>query len=179
MEHQPYHLYGRRWLMLLLGLIINFSVIAVEQPLTPSASVAARYLGVSIGAIHWLKYAWSITAAVTAIPGLLLLERVGLRKTGVLCTVALLVGVSLRCAELATSAKAGQKSTWAYTWVLLGSIVGSIGVIPIQSATTFISASWFDDAQRGLANTLVRGPCSCVLRPLASRVILPMVMPVT
>jgi hypothetical protein len=144
--------------MLLVGFLINFSLIAVEQPFTPSASVAAEHLGVTVANIHWLKYAWSLPAVAAAIPGLFAVENLGLRKSGVLYAFLLIVGVSLRCGVLAVSVRSnGSKSSvMAYAWAVLGSVVASLGAIPIQASTTYIAASWFDDNGRGFANTLVR-----------------------
>ena len=157
MEHHGYQTYGSRWWMLLLGFVINFALFALEQPLTPSASVAAARLGVATSAIHWLKYAWSITAVLAGIPGLLLMERRGLRWTAALATGALLLGSALRTVERAIRVgDDGAQGSGAFGWLLIGSIVASLGVIPIQASTTLIAASWFDDEQRGLANTLVR-----------------------
>ena len=158
MEH-GYRLYGARWLMVALAFYINFAVMAVEQPLTPNASIASRYLGVSVSAIHWLKYAWSLAAVAGALPGLFLVEKIGLKKFSFLSAVLLVVGCGLRCGELnvATLAeRSGQKDSSAFVLILVGSIVAAIAVIPLQAMTTLIAASWFDDGQRGLANTLVR-----------------------
>jgi Major Facilitator Superfamily len=147
--------------MLLLGFIINFIVLSIEQPLTPSATIASRYLGVSVSAIHWLKYAWSLAAVVGAIPGLLAVERAGLRKAGFVCACALLLGASLRLGELGTATRSNTKSGQAaYNWLLAGSVASGLLTVPMQAMTTFVAASWFDDGQRGLANTLVR---SCLV----------------
>jgi hypothetical protein len=153
-----YRVYGRRWLMLLLGFVINFVLIVVEQPFTPSASVAARHLGVSVANIHWLKYAWSIPAVASALPGLFAVEKLGLQRTGLIHASLLIVGVSLRCGMLAVSIhkSTSKSSVIAYVWVVLGSVVASLGAIPMQASTTYIAASWFDDNGRGFANTLVR-----------------------
>ena len=152
-----YQLHSWRWVMLVMGFYVNFVVWTVEQPFTPSASFAASYLGVSVTAIHWLKYAWSLAAVVSALPGLWLVEKLGLRKAGCVSALTLLLGVALRGTELGVATSAGVKeSSAAYSLVLIGSIVAAVAVIPIQAMTTFIAASWFDDGWRGLANTLVR-----------------------
>lgn len=156
MEHS-YKVYRSRWLMLVLGCFIVFVVMAVEQPFTPSSINAARYLGVSITAVHWLKYAWSLAAVLGAVPGMILVERQGVRKAGLLFVFSLVLGVAVRLGELGTATSANRRtSNAAYIWLLAGSIVAGIFVVPLLALTTFVAASWFDDGQRGLANTLVR-----------------------
>lgn len=157
MAGASYELYQRRWLMLALGFAINFVIFTIQQPLTPSAWAAAHYLDVSLEAIHWLKYAWSLAAVVAALPTLWIVERFGLKAAGVFATLHFLVGTILRASERGVSMQQDQKeSTSAYVLVLIGSILAGAGAISMQSLTTFIAASWFDDTGRGFANTLVR-----------------------
>jgi MFS family permease len=144
--------------MVLIGFVINAALWTVSQPFVPNASVAATYLRVSVSEIHWLSYAWSVAAALGMLPGLWLVENIGLRKVATCCVSTMVLGVSLRCAmySYTSGPERVKESVIPYIWILLGNVVAAVGAVPIQASTTLIAATWFADDKRGLANTLVR-----------------------
>eukprot|EP00892_Ulva_mutabilis_P006412 jgi/Ulvmu1/4142/UM019_0121.1 len=154
-EQGRYRRYARRWLMLSAGFIINFALWTVCQPFVPNARNAA-YLNVSLSTLHWLTYGWFITSAAAMVPGIWMLENLGLRKSTVISASLLVLGVALRCASYAHGFKSDpHKSAMPFIWILLGNMIVGIGSIPIKAGTSLIASSWFGEDSRGLANTLM------------------------
>lgn len=154
-EQDRYKRYARRWLMLSAGFVINFALWTVCQPFVPNERNAA-YLNVSLSTLHWLTYGWFITSAAAMVPGIWMLENLGLRKGTVISASLLVLGVALRCASYAHGFKSDpHKSAMPFIWILLGNMIAGVGSVPIKAGTSLIASSWFGEDSRGLANTLV------------------------
>lgn len=154
-EQNRYKRYGKRWLMLLVGFLINLALWTVCQPFVPNERNAA-YLNVSLSTLHWLTYGWFLTSAAAMLPGIWMLENLGLRKATVISTSLLVLGVALRCASYAHGFKTDpHRSSMPFIWILLGNLIAGMGSVPIKAGTSLIASSWFGEESRGLANTLV------------------------
>jgi MFS family permease len=153
-----YAVVRQRWLILLVGFLINCSLWTVALPF--AASSAAGYLCVAVSGIHWISYAFLFSAILGAFPGLWLIQHLGLRKALTIAVSALVLGVSMRCLAFASDDVASRPrsrcSMSAYIWIISGTCLAALGTVPIQASTTMISATWFSHKERGLANTLVR-----------------------
>lgn len=153
-----YTVFRQRWLILIVGFLINCSLWTVALPF--AASSAATYLCVAVSGIHWISYAFFFAAIVGALPGLWLIQHLGLRKALTIAVSALVLGVSMRCLAFASDDVASRPrsrcSTAAYIWIISGNSLAALGAVPIQASTTMISATWFSYKERGLASTLVR-----------------------
>ena len=159
-------LFARRWLVLLVGFIINFALWSVAHPFVVP-STAGRWLcpeqPVPVTKTRFVSYAWFIAAIAGSLPGLWLMKHLGLRKALTICVSCMVLGVSLRCVLFAVQGTADETenggsscSRAAYWWILSGNSLAGLGAVPIQASVVVIAATWFPASQFGLATTLVR-----------------------
>lgn len=178
-----YVLFARRWLVLIIGFIINFALWSVAHPFVVP-STAGRWLcpnqPVSVTETRFISYAWFMSAIIGCLPGLWLMKHLGLRKALTICVSCMVLGVSLRCVLFAAHGMDDDSGTAdsacsmsAYWWILGGNCVAALGAVPIQASVVMIAATWFPASQFGLATTLVRSEISNTLHTLNCIQLLP------
>lgn len=162
-----HELFARRWLVLIVGFVINFALWTVAHPFAILPSTAGRWLcphqPVGVAVTRFVSYAWLLSAIAGSLPGLWLMKHLRLRKALTISVSCLVLGVSLRCVLFAVQGTAEESvngdiscSRAAYWWILSGNCLAALGAVPIQASVVVIAATWFPASQFGLATTLVR-----------------------
>eukprot|EP01104_Vermistella_antarctica_P017691 TRINITY_DN6317_c0_g1_i2.p1 TRINITY_DN6317_c0_g1~~TRINITY_DN6317_c0_g1_i2.p1 ORF type:complete len:528 (+),score=75.56 TRINITY_DN6317_c0_g1_i2:104-1585(+) len=159
-EEGGYHLYKRRWVMLLfysvLGLVnnacwINFAAI-------PDYSEA--YFGVGINSINLLSLVFLVSTVIFTIPASYICDRFGIVATVWFGGTCNLVGALVRftCVFLPTTS--GVHLPWIgelnprFAVLLLGQSVLAIGQPAVLPAPPKLANRWFGDHERTIATSI-------------------------
>jgi len=144
MKDQSFRVYGYRWVVLAVFMLINLTVQMLWITYAPITGPAAKYYGVSDLQIGFLAMSFMITFIPLSFPASWVIDTFGFRKAVSIGAVFMGVFSILR----------GLAGT-NYTLVLLGSIGIAIGQPFLMNAWTKVPANWFSIDERATAVGLV------------------------
>jgi MFS family permease len=144
MKEQSFRVYGYRWVVLAVFMLINLTVQMLWITYAPITGPAAKFYGVSDLQIGFLAMSFMITYIPLSFPASWVIDTYGFRKA--VSIGAVLMGVFSILRGLAGT---------NYTLVLLGSIGIAIGQPFLMNAWTKVPANWFSLDERATAVGLV------------------------
>jgi MFS family permease len=144
MKEQSFRVYGYRWVVLAVFMLINLTVQMLWITYAPITGPAAKFYGVTDLQIGFLAMSFMITYIPLSFPASWVIDTYGFRKA--VSIGAVLMGVFSILRGLAGT---------NYTLVLLGSIGIAIGQPFLMNAWTKVPANWFSLDERATAVGLV------------------------
>jgi MFS family permease len=132
MKEQSFRVYGYRWVVLAVFMLINLTVQMLWITYAPITGPAAKFYGVTDLQIGFLAMSFMITYIPLSFPASWVIDTYGFRKA--VSIGAVLMGVFSILRGLAGT---------NYTLVLLGSIGIAIGQPFLMNAWTKVPANWF------------------------------------
>jgi MFS family permease len=144
MKDTSYRVYGYRWVVLGVFMLINLAIQMLWISYAPINDQAARYYGVTTTQIGYFAISFMIVYVFLSIPASWVIDRYGFR-------LAVSIGAVLMGVFGLVRGLAGEN----YTLVLLGSIGIAIGQPFMLNAWTKVPANWFAVNERATAVGLV------------------------
>ena len=144
MKDQTYRVYGYRWVVLGVFMLVNLTMQMLWITFAPITGPAAKFYGVTDLQIGYLAMSFMITYLFLSFPASWVIDTLGFRKA--VSIGAVLMGVFAILRGLAGA---------NYTLVLLGSIGIAIGQPFLMNAWTKVPANWFAINERATAVGLV------------------------
>jgi MFS family permease len=144
MKDQSFRVYGYRWVVLAVFMLINLTMQMLWITFAPITGPAAKFYGVSDLQIGFLAMSFMITFIPLSFPASWVIDTYGFRKA--VSIGAVLMGVFSILRGLAGT---------NYSLVLLGSIGIAIGQPFLMNAWTKVPANWFSMDERATAVGLV------------------------
>jgi MFS family permease len=144
MKEQSFRVYGYRWVVLAVFMLINLTIQMLWITYAPITGPAAKFYGVTDLQIGFLAMSFMITYIPLSFPASWVIDTYGFRKA--VSIGAVLMGVFSILRGLAGT---------NYTLVLLGSIGIAIGQPFLMNAWTKVPANWFSVDERATAVGLV------------------------
>ncbi len=144
MKDTSYRVYGYRWVVLGVFMLINLAIQMLWITYAPITDQAARYYGVTTTQIGYFAISFMIVYVFLSIPASWVIDRYGFR-------LAVSIGAVLMGVFGLLRGLAGEN----YTLVLLGSIGIAIGQPFMLNAWTKVPANWFAVNERATAVGLV------------------------
>ncbi|MFZ3063113.1 MAG: MFS transporter, partial [Actinomycetota bacterium] len=129
----------RRWSALALGYLCALSFAFVFQSIPPVLSLIIKDLGISHAQAGALMSLFALPGIAISIPGGLLADFFGEKRTGLLALVLMILGVVL---------VASGKS---FAILGLGRIVSGVGALTLSIVAARLISSWFAGRELGLA----------------------------
>lgn len=144
-EGQP-KVYARRWYILIMFGMINFTQNLVWNTWGPIAQSAKVVFGWSDSQIGQFANIGNIAYLVTVFPVCYLIERLGLRNSILGCTLLIFIGTGLRCITYDTE---------ALTWLsYVCSVLNGIGGIVPFAGPSLVANTWFPLRERATATAV-------------------------
>jgi MFS family permease len=144
MKEQSFRVYGYRWVVLAVFMLINLTIQMLWITYAPITGPAAKFYGVTDLQIGFLAMSFMITYIPLSFPASWVIDTYGFRKA--VSIGAVLMGVFSILRGLAGA---------NYTLVLLGSIGIAIGQPFLMNAWTKVPANWFSVDERATAVGLI------------------------
>jgi MFS family permease len=144
MKEQTYRVYGYRWVVLGVFMLVNLAVQMLWISYAPITDQAAAYYGVTSTQVGYLAISFMAVYVLLSIPESWVIDRFGFR-------FAVSIGVILMGVFGLVRGFAGTN----YTWVVLGSIGVAIGQPFLMNSWTKVPANWFSINERATAVGLV------------------------
>jgi MFS family permease len=144
MKDQSFRVYGYRWVVLAVFMLINLTMQMLWITYAPITGPAAKFYGVSDLQIGFLAMSFMITFIPLSFPASWVIDTYGFRKA--VSIGAVLMGIFSLLRGLAGA---------NYALVLLGSIGIAIGQPFLMNAWTKVPANWFSIDERATAVGLV------------------------
>ena len=144
MKDQSYRVYGYRWVVLGVFMLINLIMQMLWITFAPITSAAATFYGVSDAQIGLLAMTFMITFIPLSIPASWMIDRYGFRLA--VSIGAVLMGVFSLVRGLAGA---------SYGLVLVGTVGIAIGQPLLMNSWTKVPANWFALNERATAVGLV------------------------
>jgi MFS family permease len=144
MKEQSFRVYGYRWVVLAVFMLINLTIQMLWITYAPITGPAAKFYGVTDLQIGFLAMSFMITYIPLSFPASWVIDTYGFRKA--VSIGAVLMGVFSILRGLAGT---------NYTLVLLGSIGIAIGQPFLMNAWTKVPANWFSVDERATAVGLI------------------------
>lgn len=144
MKDQTFRVYGYRWVVLGVFMLVNLTVQMLWITYTPINGPAAKFYGVSNLEIGWLAMSFMLTYIPLAIPASWAIDKYGFHK-------AVSVGAVLMAVFSILRGLAGAN----YSLVLACSVGIAIGQPFLMNAWTKVPANWFAVDDRATAVGLV------------------------
>ncbi len=144
MKDQSFRVYGYRWVVLGVFMLVNLTVQMLWITYAPITGPAAKFYGVTDLQIGWLAMSFMITYIPLSFPASWAIDKYGFRK-------AVSVGVVFMGVFSLLRGLAGTN----YTLVLIGSVGIAIGQPFLMNAWTKVPANWFAFDERATAVGLV------------------------
>ncbi len=144
MKDTSYRVYGYRWVVLVVFMLINLTIQMLWISYAPINDQAARYYGVTTTQIGYFAISFMIVYVFLSVPASWVIDRYGFRLA--VSIGAVLMGVFGLLRGLAGS---------NYALVLVGSIGIAIGQPFMLNAWTKVPANWFAVTERATAVGLV------------------------
>jgi MFS family permease len=144
MKDQTYKVYGYRWVVLGVFMLVNLTMQMLWITFAPITGPAAKFYGVTDLQIGYLAMSFMITYLFLSFPASWMIDTLGFRKA--VSIGAVLMGVFAILRGLAGA---------NYTLVLMGSVGIAIGQPFLMNAWTKVPANWFAINERATAVGLV------------------------
>jgi len=144
MNNQTYRVYGYRWVVLGVFMLVNLTVQMLWITFAPITGPAANFYGVTDLQIGYLAMSFMITYLFLSFPASWVIDTYGFRK-------AVSIGAVLMSVFAILRGLAGDN----YTLVLIGSIGIGIGQPFLMNSWTKVPANWFSFNERATAVGLV------------------------
>jgi MFS family permease len=144
MKDQTFRVYGYRWVVLAVFMLINLTVQMLWITYAPITGQAAQYYGVTDSQIGLLAMIFMITYVPLSIPISWVIDRYGFR-----------LGVSIGAVLIGTFGILRGLAGANYGLVLAGTIGIAIGQPFLMNAWTKVPANWFSINERATAVGLV------------------------
>ena len=144
MNNQTYRVYGYRWVVLGVFMLVNLTVQMLWITFAPITGPAANFYGVTDLQIGYLAMSFMITYLFLSFPASWVIDTYGFRK-------AVSIGAVLMSVFAILRGLAGDN----YTLVLISSIGIGIGQPFLMNSWTKVPANWFSFNERATAVGLV------------------------
>ncbi|XP_031559501.1 solute carrier family 49 member A3-like [Actinia tenebrosa] len=145
-----YRVYTRRWYMLFVLCLLNFSNAMIWISFAPVADYSASYYNRSLSDINWLSIVFLLVCFLFGLGASWVLDTLGLR-TGVLVGAWLNgIGAGLRI----ISGFSFIPLSYKFTVVMIGQSISSFAQPFVLSSPTKLAALWFGANERATANML-------------------------
>lgn len=144
MKDQAYRVYGYRWVVLAVFMLINLTMQMLWITYAPITTPAAQFYGVSDAQIGLFSETFMITFLFIAFPASWAIDKYGFR-------IAVSIGAVLMGVFSLVRGLAGTN----YSWVLIGTIGIAIGQPFLLNAWTKVPANWFPISERATIVGLV------------------------
>uniref|UniRef100_F6TYP3 Major facilitator superfamily (MFS) profile domain-containing protein n=1 Tax=Ciona intestinalis TaxID=7719 RepID=F6TYP3_CIOIN len=142
--------YTRRWLVLVALSVLVFTNSMSRLAFGPVAYTAASFYETEVGTINWFAIVYMVVGIPFGLVATWVMEKLGLRTSLVAAAWVNLVGCILRTC----SALEGLESMARLGLVFTGHVLSAIAQPFFMFAPTKVSAVWFPDNQRAMANTI-------------------------
>jgi FLVCR family MFS transporter 7 len=142
-------LYGRRWFVLAVVCVLNFSNAMTWITFAPITYYTNEYYGNSSAAM-WLNAVFMICSIPFGVLAMWSVDRFGLRAG---CSIGAWTNCIGNLIRLLASA-AFMPTQWRFPLVLVGQMLAACGQPFIMYLSTKLASFWFPDHQRAIANTL-------------------------
>ncbi|XP_072291990.1 solute carrier family 49 member A3 [Eucyclogobius newberryi] len=143
--------YKRRWFVLLVLCLLNFSNATLWLSFAPVASQTASYLDVTLAQVNWLSLVYMLVSVPLSLGTTWMLDTLGLRITLIVGSWLNMTGALVRFVGAALSEYFASSR---YPVVLLGQTLSALAQPLIIFTPTKLAALWFPEHQRATANML-------------------------
>lgn len=140
----------RRWVMLTVLALLNFSNGMIWITYSPIADVSADFYDCSSSKIDWFAEVFMLVSVVLGLPAIWFIDMHGLCQTIHLSAWLNMVGAVIR----ALSGLSSLPGPWRYPLGMLGQTFAAVAQPLVLLSPTKLASRWFPDHQRALANTI-------------------------
>ncbi len=147
-----------KWIVLLLTSITLVSSYFLMEAMAPLMTVLEKQMGwtaTEFGILHW-SYSWFIVFLFGLIIGGILIDKLGLRVTGVMTVIIMLIGAMIKFYAVSRISPGPEAGTIMglrsqVFWMCIGYATFAVGSENICSICNTITERWFRDGNLALA----------------------------
>eukprot|EP00794_Sanderia_malayensis_P003759 gene3759-4281_t len=149
LQSETYKKYKRRWFMLFVVIMFNFSNAMTWITYASIANIASVYYDVSEDRINWFSTVFFLCSVIVGLPAFWVIDNMGLRTGMVAGTAVNALGSVIRM--LASLVVTSKYRFWV---ALFGQIIAASSQPLVLPMPTKVAAVWFGENERTTANTI-------------------------
>lgn len=133
---------SKAWSVALASVLAGIAIAIIQNKVVPCISVIQESFSIGSGTAGWLSSIFCVMGIAMAFPGAIIVEKIGLKRTGLLSLLFGLLGTALGLAAKSVTA------------LMLSRVVEGVGAGLISIVVPSLISLWFAPEKRGLPMSL-------------------------
>lgn len=129
---------SKAWVVSLSGIFAGLAIAIAQNKVVPCIAVLQEQFSISAGTAGWLSSIFCVMGIVMAFPGAVIVEKIGLKRTGLLSLLFGVIGSAL-----------GMLANSVFV-LLLSRVIEGMGAGLISIVVPSLISMWFPQEKRGL-----------------------------